>query len=103
MPMHTFGTSVDLPWTAGKQNLKGSIIISGHYESLRYADTANFIELDPYFLLNINVNQELSKHLTAFIAARNILNTSYESFNDYPMPGFTFTLGMRVEFQGAKQ
>jgi len=103
MPMHTFGASLDLPWIIGKQKLAGSMIISGHYETFRFADTANLIELDPYFLLNINVNQELSKYLAAFLVVHNALNTSYESFNDYPMPGLTVTLGMKAEFQGAKK
>ncbi|MDR3336216.1 MAG: TonB-dependent receptor, partial [Treponema sp.] len=77
---------------------EGSLIVSGHYETLRFADTANLIELDPYFLLNINVNQALTENLAAFLAVHNALNTSYESFNDYPMPGLTITLGLRVNF-----
>ncbi|MDR1586640.1 MAG: TonB-dependent receptor [Treponema sp.] len=95
MPMHTFGASLDIPWIIGRQKLAGSIIISGHYETMRYADTANITKLDPYFLLNIDVNQDLSKNLAAFLAVNNALNTSYESFRDYPMPGLSLTLGMR--------
>jgi outer membrane receptor protein involved in Fe transport len=46
------------------------------------------------------VNQQINKNISAFAAARNILNTSYESFNDYPMPGITVTIGMRVNYEG---
>jgi vitamin B12 transporter len=100
MPMHTIGASLDLSWGAkdsqGTSGSKaGSLIISGHYESLRFANTSNITELAPYFLLNVNVNQQIGKNLAAFAAARNILNTSYESFDDYPMPGITVTLGVR--------
>jgi hypothetical protein len=28
------------------------------------------------------------------------LNTSYESFTDYPMPGLTLTVGVRMAFEG---
>jgi vitamin B12 transporter len=98
MPAHTFGVSVDVPWTAGKQKLAGSIVVSGHYETLRFADTANITKLEPHFLLNINVNQDLSKNVGAFLAVNNALNTSYESFNDYPMPGLSLRLGMRFNF-----
>jgi vitamin B12 transporter len=98
MPAHTFGVSVDIPWIAGKQKLAGSIVVSGHYETLRFADTANITKLPPYFLLNINVNQDLSKNIGAFLAVNNVLNTSYESFNDYPMPGLSLRLGMRFNF-----
>jgi vitamin B12 transporter len=103
MPMHTIGISLDIPWKAGKRELAGSLIISGHYETLRYADTVNLVELDPCFLLNININQELSENLAAFLALNNVLNTSYESFNGYPMPGLTLTLGMRVRYQSREE
>jgi hypothetical protein len=48
-------------------------------------------------LLNININQELSEHTGAFLALHNVLNTSYESYDDYPMPGITVTLGLRFK------
>jgi outer membrane cobalamin receptor len=40
--------------------------------------------------------------LTAFGVVRNALNSSYESFNGYPMPGITVTLGLRVKFEKEK-
>jgi vitamin B12 transporter len=94
MPMHTFGASADFPWETG------SLLISGHYESLRYADTTNLLELDPYFLLNVTVNQKIGGNFTAFMIARNLLNTLYTSFAEYPMPGITLTLGIRINFEG---
>ncbi|GHV77663.1 hypothetical protein AGMMS49942_24840 [Spirochaetia bacterium] len=93
MPMHTLGISLDLSWKTG------SILLSGHYEGLRFANTANITELAPYFLLNVNVNQQIGKNLTAFAVVRNLLNTSYESFDDYPMPGITITLGLRFNIE----
>jgi vitamin B12 transporter len=92
MPMHTIGASLDIPWKTG------SLFISGHYETLRFADTGNITKLDPYFLMNITVNQKLGGSFTVFAAGRNILNTSYESFDGYPMPGFTLTLGLKMNF-----
>jgi vitamin B12 transporter len=103
MPMHTFGASLDIPWTLGSQKRAGSFIISGHFETTRYADTANLKILDPYFLLNININQELSGTIAAFLAVHNALNTSYESFNDYPMPGITVTVGLNVNIGGSRE
>jgi vitamin B12 transporter len=92
-PMHTLGSSLEVLWETG------SVIISGHYESLRYSDRANLIKLKPNFLLNATVNQKIGANLSAFGALRNILNTSYESFSDYPMPGLSITLGMRAQFE----
>jgi vitamin B12 transporter len=107
MPMHKFGVSLKFPWktgsraNGGSKGHEGSLLISGAYEGLRYADTANITELDPHFLLNITVNQQINKNISAFAAARNVLNAHYTSFADYPMPGITLTLGMRVNFEGA--
>jgi vitamin B12 transporter len=92
-PTHTIGGSLEIPWESG------SVIISGHYESLRYNDRANITQLKPHFLLNATVNQKIGKYLTAFGVLRNILNESYQSFNDYPMPGIMLTLGMRVNLE----
>ena len=92
-PMHTIGGSLEIPWGSG------SVIISGHYESLRYNDRPNLTQLKPVFLLNATVNQKIGKYLTAFGVLRNILNESYESFIDYPMPGITLTLGMRANLE----
>jgi len=92
-PVHTIGSSVNFYWETG------SLLVSGIYESLRYHDRANLIKLNPNFLLNASVNQELSKGITLFCSLQNILNTSYESFYDYPMPGITLTLGLRAKLE----
>jgi len=92
-PMHTIGVSLEVPWESG------SVIISGHYESLRYNDRANLTHLKPVFLLNATINQKIGKNLTVFGVLRNILNTSYESFSDYPMPGITLTMGLRANLE----
>jgi len=92
-PEHTVNGSLEMFWK------NGSFSISGRYESLRYHDTANITELKPVFLLNAGINQDINKNLTVFGTLRNILNTSYESFYDYPMPGITLTLGLRAKLE----
>jgi vitamin B12 transporter len=92
-PMHTIGASLDVPWESG------SVIISGHYESLRYEDRANLTQLKPVFLLNAAINQKIGKNLTVFGALRNILNKSYESFSGYYMPGITLMVGVRANLE----
>jgi vitamin B12 transporter len=92
-PAHTIGVSLEIPWETG------SMLISGHYESLRYNDRANHAKIEPYFLLNAAVNQKIGKNITAFCIARNILNESYQSFANYPMPGITLTMGLRANLE----
>jgi vitamin B12 transporter len=102
-PLHTLGASLEIPWQTG------SFLISCHYEGLRYnnyiatpAANMNAGKLEPTFLLNINVNQEINKNLSAFAVLRNILNKSYQSFYDYHMPGLTVTLGMAMKIQSGE-
>jgi len=92
-PTHTIGASLEIPWESG------SVIVGGHYESLRYSDRANLAQLKPNFLLNAAVNQKIGKNVTAFGVLRNILSESYESFADYPMPGITLTAGLRANLE----
>ncbi|MDR2021042.1 MAG: TonB-dependent receptor [Treponema sp.] len=97
-PMHTLGVSLEIPWESG------SLLVSGHYESLRYggytvtpAAAINTDKLEPVFLLNVSLNQRINKNLELFAALRNILNKSYQSFYDYHMPGISLTAGMKVK------
>jgi vitamin B12 transporter len=99
-PVHTLGFSLEIPWKSG------SLLLSGHYESLRYdsytvTPTAamNAKKLEPVFLLNAGLNQRIGRHLRAFITLRNLLNKSYQSFYDYHMPGLTLTVGMRMDVE----
>jgi len=92
-PMHTIGLSLDFPWETG------SLVISGHFEGTRYADRANLIALEPYFLLNASYSQRIGQNLTFFGSLRNILNQSYESFAGHPMPGISLTLGLRLNLE----
>jgi vitamin B12 transporter len=91
-PMHTIGASLDFLWGSG------SFLVSGHYESVRYTSRTNRVELDPYFLLTLNINQSIGEYFTVFTVIRNMLNQSYESHYSYPMPGVNVTLGMRFNF-----
>jgi vitamin B12 transporter len=93
MPAHTLGVSLEISWETG------SLAVSGRYESERDTHPRDYSKLPPYFLLNANLNQKLGEHLAAFMSLRNILNTSYQSLADYPMPGITITLGVRFNIE----
>ncbi|MDR2701542.1 MAG: TonB-dependent receptor [Spirochaetaceae bacterium] len=92
MPTHIIGGTVDLAWKTG------SVFISAHYESTRYADTMNQMALDPHCVVHATLNQKAGKHLTFFASLRNILNTQYESFASYYMPGISLVCGIRSKF-----
>ncbi|MDR0785059.1 MAG: TonB-dependent receptor [Treponema sp.] len=90
MPNHIAGFALEGNWDTG------FIAVSGHFESARFADTANAKELPSFFLLNLNVCQKFGS-LTFFGVVRNILNVSYQTFMDYPTPGVSATIGVRFQ------
>jgi len=92
MPTHILGGSIDLAWKTG------SLFVSAHYESTRYANTENTMPLDPHCVVHVTVNQKAGKRLTFFASLRNILNTQYESFASYYMPGISLVIGARAKF-----
>jgi len=92
MPTHIIGGSVDLAWKTG------SLFVSAHYETTRYADTMNLMPLDPHCVMHATVNQKMGKSFTFFASLRNILNAQYESFASYNMPGISLVLGVRARF-----
>jgi vitamin B12 transporter len=92
MPTHIIGGKIDLAWKTG------SLLLSAHYETTRYADTLNEMPLDPYCIVHMTVNQDIGKAWTLFASLRNILNAHYESFAGYYMPGITLTAGVRAKF-----
>jgi outer membrane cobalamin receptor len=97
LPTHIIGGKIDLAWATG------SLLLSAHYETTRYADTLNQMPLDPYCIVHATVNQDIGTALTAFASLRNILNAHYESFAGYYMPGITLTIGLRAKLAFQKE
>jgi outer membrane cobalamin receptor len=97
LPTHIIGGKIDLAWATG------SLLLSAHYETTRYADTLNQMPLDPYCIVHATVNQDIGTALTAFASLRNILNAHYESFAGYYMPGITLTMGLRAKLAFTKE
>jgi vitamin B12 transporter len=97
MPSHIIGGTIDLAWKTG------SFMVSAHYESTRYADTTNNMVLDPHCIVHATLNQKLGKNITFFSSLRNILNTQYESFASYYMPGISLICGVRTKFDFNKE
>jgi hypothetical protein len=92
MPTHIIGGNVDLALKTV------SLFISAHYESTRYADTMNQMPLDPHCVVHATVNQKVGNNFTFFASLRNILNTQYESFASYYMPGISLVIGVKANF-----
>jgi vitamin B12 transporter len=98
MPMHTLGLSMEFLWKTG------SFLVSGHFESSRHTSADDSKKsLDPYFLFNANFNQKIGANVSFFAVLKNILNISYQSLVDYPMPGISATLGIRFNIEPGQE
>jgi len=92
-PMHTFGFGIMINWGSGNLNF------IGHYESEKFTSTANTTKLDQHFTLDINFSQKI-KFLTIFASVKNAFNSQYFLASGYPMGGGSFTLGVKIDYEG---
>lgn len=78
-----------------------NFVIDGSYVGKRYISNLNIYYLEPYFLLNASAQMKIECdkfNLTPYLRLDNILNWDYESVPDYPMPGISGTLGIKIQF-----
>ena len=60
--------------------------------------TTGTVTLKSYFDANANVGFKYSDRLTAFAKANNILNNSYQKWQNFPVQGFQVILGVNYKF-----
>ena len=56
------------------------------------------IKVKRFFVLGINVSKKFKHGFTYFVSIDNLLNKKYQVIRDYPMPGFSLTSGLKLEF-----
>lgn len=75
-----------------------SIAVLGKYFSERYTTADNSSGLDPYLLIDVEVNGSVNLKNTKFSvfgAVRNIFDVEYQLQAAYPMPGIYFETGIK--------
>lgn len=75
-----------------------SIMVSGNYTGKRYISNMNTEYLDPYFLLHLTCQFQLFKYANPYIRLENLLDESYQSVVNYPMPGRSLTIGVKAKW-----
>ncbi len=101
---HTYGKRI--MWTP---DFTASITISlnfrpilftleANYTGLRYCSNMNISYLKPYTLVNAICELKSINHFKPYVRVDNILNTQYESVENYPMPGISLSLGLKMTF-----
>lgn len=84
----------------GKKKIKYySVFTEVNYMGKRYTTNMNITYMEPYTLWNLSAQMTIickDWNFTPYLRIENILNTEYESSDDYPMPGFSGTLGIKI-------
>lgn len=81
------------------KNINGILFeLRGQLTDKRFHDSANTIKVERFLTLSLNASKKFSSGFTYFISIDNLLNKEYQIIRDYPMPGFSFTSGIKLEF-----
>ncbi|HRT67669.1 MAG TPA: TonB-dependent receptor, partial [Bacteroidota bacterium] len=68
------------------------------YNSKRFTNRENTIEIDPYFNLKIGIDYEIFKNLKAFAEMQNLTNSNNFVWQGYRERGIFGTIGVNWKF-----
>ncbi|MDD5729524.1 MAG: TonB-dependent receptor [Candidatus Omnitrophica bacterium] len=81
------------------KDLKGFICeLKWQFTDKRFHDPENTIEVKRFYVLGLNASKKFKSGVTCFASIENLLARKYQVIQDFPMPGFSFTGGLKVEF-----
>ncbi|MFH2049972.1 MAG: TonB-dependent receptor [bacterium] len=69
-----------------------------YYSMLINSPKTEYIRLDPYILINLNVNWNVNDYLSLSAKINNVTDSSYDTMYGYPMPGRNFTIGITAKY-----
>jgi len=72
--------------------------LKGQFTDKRFHDPQNSIKVKRFYVYGVNASRKFDNGLTCFTSLDNILNRKYQVIKDYPMPGFSVTGGVKLEF-----
>ncbi|MDD5692021.1 MAG: TonB-dependent receptor [Candidatus Omnitrophica bacterium] len=75
-----------------------TVELKGQFTGQRFVDDKNMIKVKHFFVLGISVSKKFKTGVTCFAHIDNLTNRKYQVIRGYPMPGFSFTGGLKAEF-----
>lgn len=85
-------------FSANYNNDVFSLIVEGNYVGKRYTSNLNVYFMEPYCLVNVCGEIKCWNNVVPYVRLDNIFNTKYQAVENYPMPGFSITLGAKLRF-----
>ncbi len=81
------------------KNINGFIFeFKGQFTDRRFSDVDNAISVKRFFVFGLSLSKKFNKHLTCFASIDNLFARKYQVVRNYPMPGFSATGGLKLEF-----
>jgi len=71
---------------------------AARYTDRRFTSADNSGYVKRFYVLGMKVSKKVNPRLTCFASIDNMLNSSYQILKGYPMPGFSITGGLNLEF-----
>lgn len=89
-PDFTCSTQISVNFT------KWNATFGASYTGKRYISNLNISYLKPYVLLSLTAEFHPIQKINFYIRGDNLLNTKYESIENYKMPGINATFGVKI-------
>ncbi len=75
-----------------------NIGLEAQFVDRRFDNATNTIYVKRYYVLGLRLSKRINDKIDTFINIDNLLNKKYQSRRGYPLPGFSITSGMKLEF-----
>jgi len=75
-----------------------TVELKGQFTGQRFGNAANTYKVKHFFVFGLSVSKKFKAGITCFAYIDNLANRKYEVIRGYPMPGFSFTGGLKAEF-----
>lgn len=72
--------------------------LKGQFTDRRFHDPDNTIFVKRFFLFGVSLSKKFKTGPTYFASIDNLFGRKYQTRRDYPMPGFSVTSGLKVDF-----
>ncbi len=75
-----------------------TVELKSQFTGIRYGNAVNNIKVKSFYIFGLSVSKKFKSGITCFSYIDNFLNRKYQVQSGYPMPGFSFTGGLKAEF-----
>lgn len=81
------------------KNINGfNFELKGQFTDKRFDNSNNTVFVKRFFVFGLSLSKKFNNGLTCFGSIDNLFARKYQVIRDYPMPGFSATGGLKLEF-----